>query len=84
MTSATTVTAAQPESAGSLPKTEPDHSPARRAFSLAEFCRIYGIGTTKAYEEIRAGRLQVRKVGRRTIVPVSAAEAWLSSLPQAV
>jgi hypothetical protein len=53
----------------------------RRAFSIAAFCEHYGIGRTSAYEEITAGRLQVVKAGKRTLVPADAAESWLRSLP---
>jgi hypothetical protein len=53
----------------------------KRAFSIAAFCQRYGISRTSAYEEIAAGRLQVVKAGRRTLVPADAAESWLRSLP---
>jgi hypothetical protein len=53
----------------------------KRAFSIAAFCERYGIGRTGAYEEIAAGRLQVVKAGKRTLVPADAAESWLRSLP---
>jgi excisionase family DNA binding protein len=52
-----------------------------RAFSIEEFCRRYGLGRTKAYEEIKLGRLRARKVGRRTIVTQDDAENWLRHLP---
>jgi hypothetical protein len=53
----------------------------KRAFSVAEFCERYGIGRTSAYEEIAAGRLQVAKAGKRTLVSADAAESWLRNLP---
>ena len=53
----------------------------RSALSLNEFCECYSIGRVKAYEEINAGRLQVVKLGRRTLVPVANAERWLAGLP---
>lgn len=53
-----------------------------RAFSVIEFCRRYSIGRTNAYQEIAAGRLRAVKVGRRTLITVDAAEAWLASLPE--
>jgi predicted DNA-binding transcriptional regulator AlpA len=55
----------------------------KRAFSIAAFCENYGIGRTSAYEEIAAGRLQVVKAGKRTLVPADAAESWLRNLPPA-
>ena len=53
----------------------------KRAFSIAAFCEHYGIGRTRAYEEIGAGRLQALKAGNRTLVTTDAAESWLRSLP---
>ena len=35
-----------------------------QAFTIMAFCRVYGIGRTKAYEEISTGRLRTKKVGR--------------------
>ena len=56
--------------------------PAPRALSMAQFCRRYGVGRTKAYEEIKRGRLRARKIGRRTVIAVDDAEAWLQRLPR--
>lgn len=53
----------------------------KRAFSIAEFCRLYGVGRTTAYFQINAKRLQVVKVGKRTLVPADAAESWIENLP---
>jgi hypothetical protein len=53
----------------------------QRAMSLHIFCETYSIGRTKAYEEINAGRLRVRKAGRRTIITTDDADDWLSRLP---
>jgi excisionase family DNA binding protein len=52
-----------------------------RAMSVLEFCQRYGLGRTSAYQEIQAGRLRARKVGRRTIVTQDDAENWLRRLP---
>ena len=52
----------------------------KRAFSIDEFCNRYGIGRTSAYAEIKARRLPIIKVGKRTLVPADAAEAWLKKL----
>jgi hypothetical protein len=40
----------------------------QRAMSLLQFCARYGPGRTKAYEELKSGRLRGRKVGKRTII----------------
>jgi excisionase family DNA binding protein len=52
-----------------------------RAMSIDVFCDRYGLGRTLAYEEIKAGRLRARKVGRRTLIAEDDAEDWLKSLP---
>jgi len=51
------------------------------AYSIEEFCQAFGVGRTKVYEEIEARRLLVRKSGRRTLIRVVDAHAWLDSLP---
>jgi excisionase family DNA binding protein len=53
----------------------------QRAMSLHDFCERYGVGRTKAYEEIKQRRLKARKIGRRTIIAEEDAEEWLSNLP---
>jgi excisionase family DNA binding protein len=54
-----------------------------RAMSVPEFCQRYGPGRTTTYQEIQAGRLRARKVGRRTIISQDDAEDWLRRLPAA-
>lgn len=49
-------------------------------FSVNEFCQWAGIGRTAAYAEMKAGRLEARKFGRRTLIFKSEAERWLLSL----
>jgi hypothetical protein len=56
----------------------------RLAYSFSSFCNAAEIGQTLAYDEIAAGRLKVVRVGRRTLIPVEAARAWLASLPEGV
>ncbi|GGE43190.1 hypothetical protein GCM10011367_17350 [Marinicauda pacifica] len=67
------------------PQTTTDKSrelPAR-ALTIADFVRAYGISRAKTYELLKAGELRAVKVGRRTLVPVTAAEAWFNALPEA-
>jgi len=58
-----------------------EHAPirGRLAYSIPEFCEIAGIGKTKAYEELAAGRLKAKKVGSRTLI--TNAPEWLDCLP---
>lgn len=53
------------------------------AFSLSEFQSWSGLGRTKTLEEIGSRRLSAVKVGRRLLIPVEAAKAWLAARPAA-
>jgi excisionase family DNA binding protein len=55
--------------------------PNAQAFSIEEFCARYGVGRQLAYDEINAGRLVVKKAGRRTLIHRADAERWLERLP---
>jgi excisionase family DNA binding protein len=50
------------------------------AMTVKEFCRKYRIGTTKFYEEIKAGRLRAVKCGTRTLVLNCDSRAWEHTL----
>jgi Helix-turn-helix domain len=52
-----------------------------RAMSIVQFSEHYGVGRTKAYEELKSGRLRGRKIGKRTIITEDDAEDWLRRLP---
>jgi excisionase family DNA binding protein len=51
------------------------------AISVEEFCRRFGVGRTLTYELIKTGKLKVKKCGRRTLIPMAAAQAWFDGLP---
>ena len=51
------------------------------AFTLEEFCRRVKMGRTRLYEEVRAGRLTIRKNGKRSVVTADEAQRYLNSLP---
>ena len=51
----------------------------RLALSIAEFGVATGVSRSKLYEEIKAGRLKIAKVGRRTLVSGEAGLAWLKA-----
>lgn len=53
----------------------------REGLSVAEACRVAGIGRTKIYEAISDGRLTARKFGKRTIVLRIDLQTFLTSLP---
>ncbi|MEP9349185.1 helix-turn-helix domain-containing protein [Xanthobacter sp. KR7-225] len=60
--------------------TEPAHV-ARAAYTLETFCTVFGVGRTKLYDEINAGRLKAVRVGRRVLIRATDADAWLAALP---
>ena len=41
----------------------------KRAFRINEFCAVYGLGRTKTYDLIKAGKLRTVLVGGRRLVP---------------
>jgi len=50
----------------------------RRALSVPDFCRCFGIGKTMAYAEMAAGRLPYcQPFSRRRLILVDDADAWL-------
>ena len=51
------------------------------AYRVAEACEIARVGRTTLYSAIRNGDLQVRKVGRRTLIPAAELSRWLDALP---
>src|SRR5690349_20612926 len=53
----------------------------RLAHSIADAAKITGVGRSFLYEEINAGRLKVRKAGRRSLIFESDLRQWLASLP---
>ena len=55
--------------------------PHTRGMSIPEFSARYGPGRTRTYEEIKLGRLRVRKCGKRSIISEDDAEDWLRRLP---
>jgi excisionase family DNA binding protein len=50
-------------------------------YSVADAAKASGIGRTVLYEEIKAGRLQARKLGRRTLILAEDLQRWLAALP---
>ena len=53
------------------------------ALSVAEFAQLSGLGRSFLYEQIKSGRLPVRKAGRRTLILRDEGQAWLARLPVA-
>ncbi len=53
------------------------------AYTIDESREAARVGRTTIYQEIAAGRLIARKVGRRTIILRDDLESWLARLAQA-
>lgn len=47
------------------------------AYSISDACRITSIGRTRLYALIAEGRLDVRKIGRRTLIPAASLRALI-------
>ncbi|MBX9644924.1 MAG: helix-turn-helix domain-containing protein [Novosphingobium sp.] len=47
------------------------NTPAPLAYSVEEACRVSSLGKTNIYALIKAGKLDVRKVGARTLIPAA-------------
>jgi excisionase family DNA binding protein len=55
----------------------------RKLLTVKQTTETCSFGRTKAYELIRDGRLDARKVGRRTLITVASLERFIASLPRA-
>lgn len=54
----------------------------RNAFSPGEIAERNGISKPQVYVELKQGRLEGRKLGRRTIITAAAERAWLEAMPR--
>ena len=55
--------------------------PLKRLLTVQEAIFGYGLGRSKFYQEVAAGRIRLRKCGRRTLVAADDMEAWAAGLP---
>ena len=56
---------------------------ARMALSVSEFCVTCSISRSLFYQEKKAGRILVLKVGKRTLIASTEVDRWLASLQAA-
>ena len=47
------------------------------AYSVKEACKATSLGKTYLYHLIKEGRLEVRKIGNRTIIPAASLHALI-------
>ncbi len=59
------------------------HPENRGALTVDEFCGWASIGRNKFYQEVKAGRIVLSKIGRKSVVTMANATRWLDSLPVA-
>jgi excisionase family DNA binding protein len=65
-----------------MPKLDLTARPAERfAYSIRDVTKVTGLGRSYIYEEIKEGRLRIRKAGRRSLIFPDDLKAWLASLP---
>ena len=48
------------------------------AYSVSEACRASSLGRTRLYQLIAEGRLAVRKIGKRTLIPAASLRALIN------
>lgn len=48
------------------------------AYSISEACRVSSLGRTRLYQLIAEGRLEARKIGKRTLVPAASLRALIN------
>ncbi len=54
----------------------------RVVYTVPQFCETFQTGKTRAYEEIKAHRLPIVKIGRKTLIRHEAAIRWLAEHEQ--
>ena len=48
------------------------------AYSVAEACKVSSLGKTRIYQLISEKRLEVRKIGKRTLIPAASLRALIN------
>lgn len=55
----------------------------KAAMSIKEFCEMYSVGRSFAYELLAGGDLKAVKAGKRLVIKKTDADAWLANLKPA-
>lgn len=50
--------------------------------TINEFCRAINLGKTSVYKLINEGKVKAVKLGKKTLVPQSSVNDFISSLPK--
>jgi excisionase family DNA binding protein len=48
------------------------------AYSISDACRASSLGRTRLYQLIAEGRLEARKIGKRTLIPAASLRALIA------
>jgi len=48
------------------------------AYSIREACRVSSLGRTRLYQLIGEGKLDARKIGKRTLIPAASLRTLIS------
>ena len=69
---------------GAAPAKEKDTAPKfpALAYSIDEYSEVSNLGRSFLYQEIRNGKLEARKAGRRTIILHDEGQRYLNALPE--
>jgi len=59
------------------------NNPEPLAYTVGNAVKVSGLARSRLYEEMRAGRIEARKAGRRTLILASSLAAFLAALPRA-
>lgn len=51
-------------------------TPPKRAVSVVEFARLFGVSRSTAYELVLSGAIRSLKIGARRVIPLSAIDEW--------
>jgi len=49
--------------------------------SIADCCRLTGLGRTKFYELVASGAIPLRKVGKKSLIAAADLKRWAEALP---
>lgn len=50
-------------------------------YTVEQAMKALGVGKSKLYEELNAGRIKAKKSGHRTLIPHASIQEWLANLP---
>lgn len=59
-------------------KTHSDERLEPLAYSISEACKVSSIGRTYLYQLINEGRIEIRKIGKRTLIPAASLHSLIA------